>query len=469
MKNLLQKYYYKIRIILTFCIVTFILVLIMSRIGYYYLRDVYLTQLSQQAQSISYLLAKQIENKYLNLLQIGIPGNISRDYFSNLMNKYNLPQSKIFIFDKSLTVLVHSVKSDETGTYEPRLLLNQKEIFELEIHNSIATLPFKGKDGNWYLWAFYRLNTNYWLGLQEGADQLHKVEAFSKLFWYIGLIGVFVTIVLGWFVARTITRPIDRLAQFSYQIGKGDFKAKIPKGMRGEIKLLADSMDKMRLDILKSHKDKENMLAQIAHEIRNPLGGIELLANLTKEDILSGKANTEYLDNILKEITELKSLITAYLDYSRPHHAKPEWINLWKFSNEIISLLSETVNKKNIQFKINIINDTILFDPHQLKQVFINLISNSIESIEKNGTILLESTQINENWKLSIKDTGKGIKSGNLSTIFDPFFTTKNDGTGLGLSICRKLCEENNAELIVENYKPKECTLSIIKKVVKYE
>jgi hypothetical protein len=49
--------------------------------------------MSQQAQSISYLLAQQIENKYLNLLQIGVPGNFSRDYFSNLMNKYNLPQS----------------------------------------------------------------------------------------------------------------------------------------------------------------------------------------------------------------------------------------------------------------------------------------------------------------------------------------------------------------------------------------
>jgi len=140
--------------------------------------------------------------------------------------------------------------------------------------------------------------------------------------------GIALTIILGFLVAASITKQIDRLTKFSADIGNGDFNSPLPEKINGELKILSDAMDKMRTDILNNHKEKEEMLAQIAHEIRNPLGSIELMANLTKEDILADNNNPEYLNKILLEISDLKSLITAYLNYSRPYLAKPEKVDL---------------------------------------------------------------------------------------------------------------------------------------------
>jgi len=463
MKNLLQKYYLKIRIVITFCVVTFLLVLIMSQISYHYSRDSYLTQVSTHARSIVGIMAKQIDKNYTSLLRIGTSGKALNDYFRNQIGKFNqdLQFADFFIFDDSFKILVHSTSNDLYKKPEPRLLLHQSEILELNLHSSTATLPFKGNDDNWYLWAFYRLDENLWLGMQESANQLQKVEDLFLLFWYLGLGGMALTVILGLFVAASITKPIDRLTTFSVNIGKGDFNTQPPDKIKGELKILADAMDKMRSDISNNHKEKEEMLAQIAHEIRNPLGSIELMANLTKEDILAGKNSTEYLNKILLEISDLKSLITAYLNYSRPYLAKPEKVDLNHLVNEISSLFNAQFAKKNIQFETNIQSDKIYFDSGHLKQILINLISNSIDSIGENGKISVKSESNKDKFIIKITDTGKGISKENLEYIFTPFFTTKSNGTGLGLAICKKLCQQNNTTIQLGNNSEDSCEFII--------
>jgi len=466
MKSLLNKYYLKIRIILTFCGVTFILVLIMSQVSYHYTRDSYLIQVSTHAQSITGIMAKQIDANFINLLKIGKPGKAINEYFKNLIIKYDaqLEQSEFFIFNESYKILVHSNANELNTNAEPRLLLNQSEIMNLSVQSTTATMPFKGNDGNWYLWAFYRIDENLWLGMQESANQLQKVEEIFLLFWYIGLGGMALTVIMGFLVATSITKPIDRLTKFSANIGKGDFNSPLPEKIKGELKILSNALDKMRTDILNNHKEKEEMLAQIAHEIRNPLGSIELMANLTKEDIISGKSNYDYLNKILLEISDLKSLITAYLNYSRPYLAKTENIDINKLINEIFSLFKEQLAKKNIQFDKQILNEKVLFDPNHLKQILINLISNSIESIREKGSIKLKSDINGEMSQIKIRDTGKGISEEILDNIFNPFFTTKKNGTGLGLAICKKLCQQNDAQIEVNNKHESGCEFIITKR-----
>jgi len=466
MKNFLQKYYLKIRIVLTFCIVTFLLVLIMSQISYHYTRDSYLTQVSNHAKTITGIMAKQIDENYTDLLKIGTPGKAINDYFKNQIKKYNtdLQTSDFFIFNDSFRILVHSNSNVLIIKPDPRLLLHQSEILNLNSHSSTVTLPFKGNDGYWYLWVFYRLDENLWLGMQESAKELRKVEELYVLFWYIGLGGIALTIILGLFVAASITKPINRLTKFSADIGKGDFNSPLPEEIKGELKILSDAMDKMRKDILNSHKEKEEMLAQIAHEIRNPLGSIELMANLTKEDILAGNNDPEYLNKILLEISDLKTLITAYLNYSRPFLVKPENVALKDLLNEIFSLFKEQLAKRNIQFETQIQIDKILFDSGHLKQILINLISNSIDSIGEKGKISVGCKNIDEKFLMKISDTGTGITVENLNNVFSPFFTTKKNGTGLGLAICKKLCLQNNAIIEINSNPESGCEFIISRK-----
>ena len=351
----LKQSYYKIRIIITFCLVTILLVLILSFLSYRFIKNLYLDQLRDQVNLVTKMISHQIDHKYLDLLQIGMPTNSTRDYFNEIFSE-NLStgfHSEIFIFDKYLNVVVRSDSATNTGNSEPLLLLNQTEISGLKPNGSAVSLPFKGDDGKWYLWGFFRLSNNYWLALKENAAKLQRVEDFSIEFFYIGLGGILLSFVIAWLMAQALTRPIDQLVEFSKEIGEGNFKAPLPQNTHGELKILTQSLDKMKKNIEAHNKEKENILAQIAHEIRNPLGGIELLANLTKEDlekIESSSFNTDYLDKIICEVNALKSLITSYLNFSRPLPANPEWIYLKKFLSEVDNNFKTDFSRRNIKF-----------------------------------------------------------------------------------------------------------------------
>ncbi len=420
-----------------------------------------MNQLSEQVNIVTKMLAAQIDPRYLNLLELGTPTksteNIFREVFLKKVND-NL-HSEIFIFDKNYEIVVHTDSTILPGTVDPRLLLNQTEISNLNLNQSTASVPFKGDDGKWYLWGFYRLNPDYWLAVRESALRFQKVENFAQIFWLFGIGGTLLSIIFGWLMTRSITRPVDKLVEFSAEIGKGNFQIEIPKKMHGEIAILAQTMDKMRKGLAENQKEKEELLAQIAHEIRNPLGGIELLANLTKEDIEkeniehpdAAVKKTDYLIKILKEISGLKNLISSYLNYSRPVPANPSWVNLPEVISDLRNIFTERFKKKNINLSLDIELNKIFFDESHLRQILINLISNSIDSVNDGGKISLAAGEQNSLWEISINDNGAGIPKENIPKIFNPFFTTKKNGTGLGLAICKKLSAENKSSLTAVN------------------
>ena len=488
MHKFFGRSYYKIRVIVIFSIVTVLLVIIMSRMGYVFIRDLYLDQLGEQVNVITKMISSQLDKKYLELLDIGLPTKLAGDYFQKEFNK-NLKSgfhTEIFIFDEQFKVVVHSNPAKVEGETEPKLFLNQKEIYDLNINQATTSLPFKGDDSNWYLWGFCRLSDKYWLAVRESATRLEKVEDFATLFWLVGIGGTLLTILVSLFVAKKITKPIDKLVAFSSEIGKGDFKTLAPEGMKGEFEILAKAMDAMKQNLAENHKEREKILAQIAHEIRNPLGGIELLANLARENLtnkslnpvyslpdtygdagLNGDIkNKEYLDRILKEVNGLKSLITSYLNYSRPVQIKPVWVSLPKLLNEVKDIFKKQLTEKEISLIFDSRINVIYFDEDHLRQILVNLTINSIDSESKGGTIRIISFHKDKQWVISVSDDGIGIKEGDLLSIFDPFFTTKKDGTGLGLAISKKLCIENKAKIVVQNNPDKGATFTILKEVV---
>lgn len=467
-KNIIENSYYRVRIILTFSAATILILVIISMVSYNYTRSLYLNQLSEQVNVVAKMLSEQIDGKYLHVLSLGLPTKSAQNYFREIFNrnKNESLHSEIFIFDKNLDVIVHSDSNTIPGAFEPGLLINQKDINGLQEETGTVSIPFKANDGKWYMWGFYRLNPDYWLAIRESAARLQKVEQLSTIFWSFGLGGTVLTIILAWFMAGSITKPVNKLVYFSFEIGEGNFNASVPANMHGEINTLAVALENMKTGLAKNQKEKEDLLAQIAHEIRNPLGGIELLANLTKEDLQKEKKDTAYLDKILKEVNHLKLLISSYLNYSRPVNANPGMVDLSKISKEVENIFAKQLKKKDTQLVFNCPATEILFDEDHLRQILINLVSNSIESIRENGLIEISTQTISHCWILNIKDNGVGIPEENLDIIFNPFFTTKKEGTGLGLAISKKLCTENKAKLIVKNNTDNGTTFSIIKEIV---
>ena len=447
----------KTKTILIFTSITIILVLIMARVSYVTVKDNYLQQAGAHVKMLCSYMAASLDKSYLEFI-LQEKGEAKQEY--NRFLKQQVLNSGIqnaFLFDKKFTILAFA----RDGISATQLQLNGDEIVAIDPGATEASFPFSDNAGNWYIWGFFRINDQYYLGIQESVKRLESLNQLSTLFWGIGIAGIILTVLAGWFIAHNISGPVDKLVEFSKKIGKGDFKARAPRKIYGEFKILNDTMEQMKDDLAKKNEEREQMLAQIAHEIRNPLGGIELLAGLVKEDLAQNNRSVKHLEKILEEVQSLKNQLTVFLEYSKPLKVKTKKIDVDIVLREIKQNFESKINEKNISFNMENNIPAIMFDEVHFKQVLNNLIKNSLDASKSGDTILLKSIQQNGDAIISVSDCGPGITSENEKNIFVPFFTTKANGTGLGLAVSKKLCRENNADLEFKNNETKGCTFSV--------
>jgi len=198
----------------------------------------------------------------------------------------------------------------------------------------------------------------------------------------------------------------------------------------------------------------------LAHEIKNPLAGIKASIELfSTVSTLSGEEK-DILQKIIGEIKRIESLLKGILNFARP--PKPNFIavdvnNI--LDTALIFSLKPASSAQNSKTTIQVVKDLdsnlpeIIADPMQLSQIFLNLFLNASEAMRDGGILTVKTSYnpIGNSILISISDTGKGIEKGLIDQIFNPFFTTKPKGTGLGLSITKRLIEQHNGVLTVEN------------------
>lgn len=203
------------------------------------------------------------------------------------------------------------------------------------------------------------------------------------------------------------------------------------------------------------------MASGMAHEIKNPLGGIRGAAQLLQME-LEKKELKEYLSVIIKEVDRINYIVENFLGITKPKKVKFKPVNIHKIIEEILLLQKELPLMKNIQIKQEYDPSLPLVggDEKKLKQVFLNLIQNSLEAMRKNGVLTL-TTKFDTDFQIlskeqkapirmllvEIKDTGEGMSDETINRLFTPFFTTKSKGTGLGLCISQKILEEHQGGL----------------------
>ncbi|AVX20661.1 diguanylate cyclase (GGDEF) domain-containing protein [Carboxydocella sporoproducens DSM 16521] len=210
---------------------------------------------------------------------------------------------------------------------------------------------------------------------------------------------------------------------------------------------------KVTQDWLKSERYAlmEQMSASLAHEIKNPLtsvrGFIQLLQN--REQDFHEK---EHLRIILDELDRMNKLIHEFLSFSTKKNTR-KFFDINQLIDDIIFIMSSLVHDKNIKIeKRSELKNSLLYgQPEKIKQVFINLIRNSIEAINCNGKITIILQEDGNYLLMSVKDNGCGIDRETIKNIFKPFYTTKETGTGLGLSISAQIIKEHQGEIWVDS------------------
>ncbi len=220
------------------------------------------------------------------------------------------------------------------------------------------------------------------------------------------------------------------------------------------------------------------LIAGIAHEINNPIGIIAgyteaLLDRAKNSKLLKNKEFEdfpEYLETIHKEIFRSKGILGSLLEFARPASGTFREIDINELIKEVILLVNNRAAKLNHKIELNLNRDlpNICADPGKLRQLFMNIIINSMYYTPEGGSISIKTEidvaiQKRKMIKVSITDTGTGISGDIIEKIFDPFFTTKpaGEGTGLGLAICHKIVEEHSGSIDVESEAGKGTTLFI--------
>jgi signal transduction histidine kinase len=248
-------------------------------------------------------------------------------------------------------------------------------------------------------------------------------------------------------IASELTSVMER---FLAQSGELEFAYKA-------LEMQAEQIQKMQEEIHQSRvlSALGEMAATVAHEIRNPLGGIAGYASLLARSIPPEDPKRKYVDKIIGGISSLNKIVSNLLVYTRKRNLQKQSTDLVAWAEAILSHAEIEIEKE--KKKVRIERDfpaeplNAKIDSEKLQQVMLNLLINGIQAIEAEGKIFVSIKLNGKAAEITVADTGKGIDQEHLKNIFTPFFTTKEQGTGLGLAIVKKIVDLHEGEISVQS------------------
>ena len=227
------------------------------------------------------------------------------------------------------------------------------------------------------------------------------------------------------------------------------------------------------------------MAAAIAHEVKNPLASIEVMSGVLKRQMTDREEALEILNDIIKEAKMANSIVVEVLEFVRPIQLQVERVVLDDVVKDSITLAEGKRRRGEVTIKTDLDSDVpeLLADPHQLRQLFSNLLANAFEALGGEGHVditgRLELDDLDTESPdaepeppkviIEVRDTGPGMSSDDLERIFSPFFTTKPQGTGLGLAIVRKVVDAHEGKIKASSVPGEGATFQVTLPVVPSE
>jgi signal transduction histidine kinase len=314
--------------------------------------------------------------------------------------------------------------------------------------------------------------------LKEMDETVSAVKVHSIIFAVITL--TFSSAVLGILFLKFVELPIRKLTYTMRRVEEGDFESRVGLKGRDEMGRLGESLNLMIKSLQTTKREAEKyhqelvqradrmatlgeLASGMAHEIRNPLAGIQGAIQILAEGLPSEDNRRPITDEIQKQITKLEKLVKGLLSYAKPVPANYLPTDVNELVDKVISFFlthGGWTEKLKIDPRYDSSIPKIKVDPGSMEQAFLNIVLNAQKAMSNGGTLtvttrLLRNSNEKENGhqeaQIIFEDTGVGIREENLSKIFNPFFSTRSDGTGLGLSITKKIVEQHEGRIEVES------------------
>jgi two-component system nitrogen regulation sensor histidine kinase NtrY len=452
----------------------------------------------------SYELAKDYVEEVRNKIQseivlIAFDTNKSKKFLNDNKNEYSrfLKTQKlirgvdeIHIIDINKILLFSTLEDDQP--YIPpvdkalNLVLDDDrplKIINAPENRSAAIMRLQNFDDR-FLYVVKYLDkdiSRYLSESQEAINFYYTVEekstgikiSFAIIYIIIVSLLLFISISIAIRFSSRFFRSINNLIFASTSIGEGNLDIKVPEVKTDKDLEILNKNFNLMIEKLKNQQEKliinerheawGSLARKLAHEIKNPLTPIQLTIDRLKSKYsnqLSEKDKSNFKENlkiINNQIKQIEKLVNEFSDFARMPKPIFQKNNLAELIIENIKLLQELDVSIEIKFQSNLPIIYLESDKEQLSRVFLNLIKNSIESIQQqaqndnntNKTIDIELNDHDDHINLTIIDTGIGFENlkSNIKDIVNPYFTTKKNGTGLGLSIVNKIINDHNGNI----------------------
>ncbi len=404
------------------------------------------------------------------------PGDEDSLTYANIRRKLALARDRLDVRRVAIVAADLTGRGDSDGRLELgaeayELGADRAEIARARAGAAVASPLFTGHDGLPYKRGYAAISTRSdtagaannenvagYAVVEASADYLVALAAFRRWLVTASAITVAAVLVVIIFIAGRITGPVARLARAAERIGGGQLATAVPIETRDEIGSLATTLDEMRAALQARDERLQMMLAGIAHEVRNPLGGLELYAGLLRDALGGEPERLQEVARIEREIGYLKAVVNEFLDYARRPPLELGDVALRPLLDEVRELVSDGApGAPAIAVDTPAAGVTVRADAGQLRRALLNLARNAVAAArsapnaagERPRVILAGRALGDGKVRVQVSDSGPGVPLALRETIFTPFFTTREKGTGLGLAFVREIVRDHGSDVSV--------------------
>ncbi len=367
---------------------------------------------------------------------------------------------RISVFDGEFRSLVDSDPAVEFGAKLYELEPHRGEIRRVfDAGDPAVSVLFSGPDGLLYKTGFVPVTSEgavvAAIGVEASASFFDLLTDFASVLTILAVLAIFLIVLVASVFSRRLVEPINRLVEAARRLGRGDLDAPVEVGEgEDEITFLSYAFEDMRQDIVGRDAQMQMMLSGIAHEVRNPLGGMQIFCGLLMEDLRAGGLETEQLEmidkvgKIQRELNYLDSVVNDFLDFARNAPLELERFAAPSFVEEVDELLRAEAVDGGCALQSHAEDVELTADRQKLRRALINVVRNALQACGEGGEIHVSVTASGDGGRVvEVRDNGPGIPAEKLKEVLAPFFTTKEKGSGLGLALTQRIMEQHDGTI----------------------
>lgn len=346
----------------------------------------------------------------------------------------------------------------KVGDPYTRARFDRHELSRVKEKQTAATVLFDGPDGKAYKSGYAPLYDEdggvvAFVVVEAPASYEDALDALKTSLVVVVLLALLLLLLVAVIIARQVSVPLSALSAAAERIGRGELGTVVPTDGPREAAVLGETMGQMAASLKARDEELQLMLAGIAHEVRNPLGGIELFGGLLREDLEAGDPRRKHVDKILRELQVLAKVVNDFLDYARKKELDRRESGIRDLCEEVLAVAKKDAQDKGVDLELEVASELAApIDPDTMKRALLNLVRNAIQAAPaQGGKVRIQARCFERTLEVVVEDNGPGVPADKRPEIWRPFFTTKQKGTGLGLALVKKTVLGHQGHIEVED------------------